>query len=224
MTLSPRSIILLTLAAFSGHVEGKTLLQKRLYFLDELLRLLFGETPRFRHDAHYYGPYSSLIGDELASLQALGFVQESSEAIPLVQTGMFEPRRYSYRLTEAGQRAATNLRNEHTDEVQKLDKAIERIRSLGNVDYMQLSIAAKCHHIFKRSNQPLSAAAVADAAQRFSWQVTPEQAQRGFQMLQKLGLAETTPTQPKPAAASFENSRTSEGRSEQSKRSGHTAD
>jgi len=201
MNISPRGIILLTLAAYNGRVEGKTLLQKRLYFIDQLLKLLFGEPPRFQHDAHYFGPYSSLVGDELASLKALGFVEESCESVPLVQTGFFEPRRYSYRLTDAGQRAVANLRAEHTDDAMRIDQAIERLKRFGNVDYTQLSIAAKCHHIAMRSNQPLSAAAVASAAARFSWQVTPEQAQRGFQLLQELGLAPANPATAQPANA-----------------------
>lgn len=194
MNLSPRSLILLTLAAFEGRVEGKTLLQKRLYFLDQLLQLNFGESAGFEHDSHYFGPFSTVVGDEVAALQGLGFVQESSESLHMAQTGFFEPRRYTYRLTEAGREAAKKLRDGHRDEVAIVDQALAPVKALRGVDYVQLSIAAKCHLILKRGGQPLSPGAVVEAARRFSWQVTPEQVQRGFQLLQQLGFAPPAPT------------------------------
>ena len=193
MNLSPRSMILLTLAAYDGRVEGKTLLQKRLYFLDQLLQLKFGESAGFEHDSHYYGPFSTVVGDELVSLQGLGFVQELSESVPLVQTGFFEPRRYTYHLTPAGEGAVKNLRAGHPDDVSKVDQALAPIMALQGVDYVQLSIAAKCHLILKRGGQPLSPGAVVEAARGFSWQVTTEQVQGGFQLLQQLGLAPQAP-------------------------------
>jgi len=47
-----RDVLVLAYKAFEGDMRGKTLLQKRVYFLSVMLGIEMG------YEAHYYGPYS----------------------------------------------------------------------------------------------------------------------------------------------------------------------
>lgn len=55
-------------------LRGRTLLQKKLYFLSVLMDVNLDFT------AHRYGPYSSAVAGQLASLVGHGFVREETES------------------------------------------------------------------------------------------------------------------------------------------------
>lgn len=56
-------------------LRGRTLLQKKLYFLSMLKRVDFGFRP------HYYGPYSSWVAENLDTLVGIGFLKEMTETV-----------------------------------------------------------------------------------------------------------------------------------------------
>src|SRR6266581_3942817 len=73
--LTPTDAILLVVAQEPDTtIRGRTLLQKKLYFLSVLCDLDYGFSP------HFYGPYSSPISGEIATLLAVGFLEESSRS------------------------------------------------------------------------------------------------------------------------------------------------
>jgi uncharacterized protein YwgA len=74
VNLLPRAIILLAIDAFGGQVGGKTLLQKRLYFLE----ILLNEDLGLNFDAHYYGPYSAIVNSDVTTLKLQGQLREDS--------------------------------------------------------------------------------------------------------------------------------------------------
>ena len=47
-----RDVVLLAYKTFGGTIKGKTMLQKRVYFLSVFLKVDLG------YEAHYYGAYS----------------------------------------------------------------------------------------------------------------------------------------------------------------------
>jgi hypothetical protein len=81
--------------AFGDSIEGRLRIQKAAYFLKVLGAPEFSRT-RFRY--HYYGPYSRELSGSLQEAVASGLLKEEGEG-----TG-FDSIRYTYRLTEAGER------------------------------------------------------------------------------------------------------------------------
>ena len=63
-------------SAGERRISGRTLLQKKLYFLSVLNQEAFGYRP------HYYGPYSQLVADNVGALCQAGFLKEEVETFP----------------------------------------------------------------------------------------------------------------------------------------------
>src|SRR5579871_5224150 len=103
--MKPTDFLLCLIDAFGESIEGRTLLQKRAFFVAELSREDFG----LRFDAHYYGPFSPTVEGTATQLKNLGFLKESSTGFGIVSDG-FEVRRYDYTLTNDGQRIVEKLR------------------------------------------------------------------------------------------------------------------
>ena len=61
-----RDVVLLAYKAFGGTVKGKTMLQKRVYFLSVFLNADLG------YEAHYYGPYSEAVATANLEMKSLG--------------------------------------------------------------------------------------------------------------------------------------------------------
>ena len=82
-------------------LHGRTLLQKKLYFLSVLRKANFG------FSAHYYGPYSGFVAEHLNGLVEDGIFKEVTEFFTTDSTernALGEKRRHTYFLTDAGRR------------------------------------------------------------------------------------------------------------------------
>jgi uncharacterized protein YwgA len=178
-----RSVILLATDAFGGKVDGKTLLQKRLYFMSQFLGEDWG------YHAHYYGPYSDVVASELVTLKVQGLVNEASNFYGVAQETGFEMKRYDYNLTQSGQEAVQWLKNQYPEESGKIYKTAKAVLAGGEIDYMDLSIAAKAYFIMKAANaEHLTTEEIAAKARDFSWQVTGEQIREACRFLSELQL------------------------------------
>ena len=189
MNLKPRAIILLAIDAFGGQVGGKTLLQKRLYFAEILIKENLG----FDFDAHYYGPYSAIINSELLTLKLQGQLREEASTYGRLDASGFEMRRFRYELTPEGSAGVEWLRQNYEEEASRVTTAAKRVVDAGNLDYMDLSFAAKSYWILCQTQKPLSDGDIAKEAPRFGWQVKPEQVHRGVEFLHKVGLVQYAP-------------------------------
>lgn len=169
--------------ASGGGIQGRTLLQKRAYFV----KLLTDLDVDLGFDAHFYGPYSAVIDNTITHLKNLSFVQEGSTAYGVNQTG-FEMKRYDYRLTPDGQKIALKLRE--NDEYTKVKSAVERLTQAGNPNYMELSIAAKAYYILKRRNEGMSKYEIIREALKFAWNIESTSLESGVSFLEKLGVLE----------------------------------
>jgi uncharacterized protein YwgA len=192
MTILTRNIILIALFCFGKKVKGKTRLQKLLYFLAELLRSRYNEDPRFSHNAYYYGPYSSTISDDLTKLVNYRLVLETVENYGTRNSAGFEVRSFDYELTPAAEQAIKWIKEHYTEEVRHIEKIAEELAKFADMDYTELSIAAKAHWILKEINEPMTADSVAREAKRLSWDVTDKQIEKGFHFLQKIRLIKDT--------------------------------
>src|ERR1039458_3843717 len=92
----------LVLYASGGNIQGRTKLQKTVYFVGALT----GSLPNLGYRAHYYGPFSGEVVAAVKELQGLGFLQQSSATSGSVDPDGFEVARYDYSLTPEGRQIA----------------------------------------------------------------------------------------------------------------------
>ena len=179
--MSVKDALLAAIGSEKSGIRGRTLLQKRMYFL----AVLVGED--FMFSPHYYGPYSSMVADQLGALCEAAFVSEHTEAYPELLGPFGGPRRYDYRLTLPGKAVA----DRRSDAVRVYGDALKKITSHPIADDPNLmSIAAKVHFIVSEHEQ----ATVGEIRQRASelgWDVQPRQIDRIVDYLKHLGLIKT---------------------------------
>ncbi|MBI4334205.1 MAG: hypothetical protein HY673_23320 [Chloroflexi bacterium] len=186
--LIPSNIVLLSIEAFGGSITGKTLLQKRLYFVSKLIARDMG------YRAHYYGPYSDTVAAALVQLKNLGFIEE--EVVGLGSTNLtgFEVRRFDYRLSDAGRKAVAWLKANYSDEAASITGASRRLLDAGDLDYVMMSVAAKAHWIFERGADPATPAQIAEEASTFSWTISETEVCDAVGFLKHLNLVNSYPT------------------------------
>lgn len=176
-----RDVLLLVYKAFDGNVRGKTMLQKRVYFVSVMLGLDLG------YDAHYYGPYSEDVASANTELKSLGYLSEYSAGWGVDQRG-FEMARYDYSLTEAGKRLAER-KTEHSQKLwQSVQRAVNVVKQAGNLDYMEFSIAAKAYFVVTRLNGKATLDDISAMLPKFGWKVSAEQLATATEFLKQANL------------------------------------
>ncbi|MBI4304002.1 MAG: hypothetical protein HY665_06680 [Chloroflexi bacterium] len=183
MPPSIRDLLLLSLVSANGRIASRTTFQKLTYFYGMKTGI------QTYHRAHYYGPYSAAISDEIASLSASGIISECVDTYPSFSFGVsFEPRKYSYCLTEAGTTIAKFIANNKEVEAIGIKRILEDMQEVGaKNDYKSLSVAAKMHHILKAKQRMLPSQILGEAKQ-LGWTITEDEAKKSIEFLQKMGL------------------------------------
>ena len=164
-------------------LRGRTLLQKKFYFLSVLKGIDLGFRP------HYYGPYSSWIAENLDILVSVGFVKEITETFSTDRNIFGEIRRHTYSLTDDGRIISDDIQKE--GELQSWQGALERINSqpLAN-DFNQLSIAARVHYIVNAKGDATTEQ-VRQTARKYGWNITEGDIQNVLSFLEALSLIST---------------------------------
>lgn len=158
-------LILLVISKEEGRsLRGRTLLQKKLYFLSMLKRGDFGFRP------HYYGPYSSWVAENLNTLVGIGFLKEITETFPAREKIFGEVRRHTYSLIDHGETVMHEIEKEKSYEEWK--EVIERFnaQSLAG-DFNRLSIAAKVHYILIRTEESVTSEQIQSIAEQYKWRI-----------------------------------------------------
>jgi uncharacterized protein YwgA len=170
--------ILLVLKACGPNPVGRTALQKLMYFASRL------GVVDVEFVAHYYGPYSQDVANEVASLVDLDFLDEYSGVVYTSgNTG------YSYRLTDEGRQVMPDA-NGHKE-------AIERIVSSAILHFslnpQLLATAAKVHFILAESGAPLMPQTIRQRAGKLGWDIDEQGIVKVIDYLRDLGLVKTGP-------------------------------
>ena len=176
-----RDVLLLAYRAFDSSMKGKTLMQKRIYFLSVRLGIELG------YDAHYYGPYSEEVASANTELKSLGYLSETASPFGVDQRG-FEMARYDYKLTDAGNRLANKKASRMPNIAAEIEKAAKVITDAGNLDYMELSIAAKAYYVLTKLNGRATKEDIAAMLPKFGWNVTNEQLEKATTFLEQSRL------------------------------------
>lgn len=165
---------------------GRTLLQKKVYFLSVLLNEPYG------FSAHYYGPYSSYVAGNLESLVNCSFLDEKTEAFATASAdrSLFgEVRRHTYTLTNDGHEVWNGIAKDPDFAEWKAELDKINAQPISN-DFNKLSIAAKVHYIINWRKKG-TIAEVKQVAKEYHWDVTEQDIESVLDFLTALGLVAT---------------------------------
>ena len=182
--MTPYDFVQLTLHAAGGKIQGRTRLQKTVYFLG----LLTDHLDELGYQAHYYGPYSADVAEAVSTLEAIGFASSTVASGGSVDPQGFEIRRTDYSLTDEGVRAAARKDEAHKDLSEKLKTGLELLKGAGDLDYVRLSIAAKAYFLLRQCNVPVTEQELPQLAKAFGWAVSEQQIRDGLSYLRRLKL------------------------------------
>ena len=186
--LSPEHLLLLILSANGGSISGKTLLQKRAFFVSEHLGAEMG------YHAHYFGPYSPVIDAAVGRLKSLGFIDEHTEEFGRRDAVGFEWRKYTFSLTGDGRKVLRRIEATQPETVEAVAGYLQIMRDAGdNGDYVNLSIAAKTIFILSQLEGPINCEELRKTAAKFNWDIKPAQLDSAIAFLARLNLIETGP-------------------------------
>ena len=162
-------------------LQGRTILQKKLYFLSILL-----DDDSLGFGPHYYGPYSRRVAEGLDILVNLRFLKEVTETFPTDQNILGEIRRHTYTLTSDGEEVMGEIQREHgyADWQQALDKL--NSQPFAN-DFNTLSIAAKVHYIVHHQGSA-TRKQIRETAEGYGWDINESQIEDVLSFLEALSL------------------------------------
>jgi hypothetical protein len=176
-------VLLLAYVAFGGEVQGKTKLQKKLYFLSIMMGQDFGFGP------HYYGPYSAEVASANSMLKSVGYLSESIASAGSYNSEGFEIARHDFRLTEDGRAVADHKRKRFPGEWEKINRFAVLLNSADDLNYMEISIAAKAYFLLDQKGEPTRTDEVVRMARQFGWSVTEADIIKAVGFLEQLSLA-----------------------------------
>lgn len=177
--------VILAIAANNkdGKIEGRTLLQKLVYFLNELNDL------HIPFEKAYYGPYSEAVAKSTNSLVTLGFLAETETLYPAAAGNVFPVCKYKYTLTPEGREVFESVVEKDRDFFERLRNALSRITDVGEIDYVSLSLAAKMYHILKTEHpKSMKKHQIMSVAHELNWQLSEESIESAAAFLIDLGL------------------------------------
>lgn len=175
-------VLLIVENSGKGHLQGRTLLQKIAYFINEI------EDSGISFFPHYYGPYSEEVANTVDSLVATRLVQESPIVFGIASSPSSELKRYDYSLTKAGQKSFNLISNEEVATSKRIRKLVQKIGQSVGSDYHTLSMAAKTHHILKTQKRAMNSKEIAKVAKSFGWPMKPLQIKQVYNFLAELEL------------------------------------
>lgn len=167
-------------------LRGRTLLQKKIYFLSVLRKENFG------FSAHYYGPYSSFVAEHLDGLvnyKVLNEVTESFTSASSERNFLGEIRRHTYSFTPDAKRI-WEITQQKSD-FRKWDNTLQSINDQEiSEDFNKLSIAAKVHYIVNWEGKS-TLEQIQKIAEDYGWEVSKKDIKNVYSFLTELGLVKT---------------------------------
>lgn len=173
------------LHAAGGTIQGKTLIQKRGYFLDLFLNL------DLKYRPHYYGPYSAELDMAMGRCKALGLIDQKTVALGHDSGTGFEARRYGFVLTPDGEKVAEDIIRRKPRQSNDLFACLKKMSQASDLeDYVSLSIAAKTYYILHKKNSPMRWDEIVQGARQLGWNINEKDIETAVSFLRELGLVE----------------------------------
>jgi uncharacterized protein len=184
--MDTRDLILMAYKAFGGSIQGKTKLQKLIYFIG----VFQNRIDQLGYIPHYYGPYSPVVANENSLLNSLGFVSESISHSPFINDRGFEISRHDFNLTEDGERIVSGKIVQFPEEWEKIKEITQKIQDAGDLNYQELSIAAKSYFILSQKGSA-NRDSIQKMAEEFGWKVDKAELDRAIKFLLDTKLVST---------------------------------
>ena len=166
-----------------GKLQGRTLLQKKVYFLSVLMKVDLGFSP------YYYGPYSSYVASQLDSLVNCGLLKEITESFSNDQNVFGEIRRHTYSVPDNFESVWQDIQKR--PRFSEWQEALSRINDQEiSEDFNKLSIAAKVHYIVDWKEQG-TIEEIKQIAKEYGWKVNDEDIESVLSFLEELELIAT---------------------------------
>ena len=164
-------------------LHGRTLLQKKIYFLSVLMGVDLGFSP------HYYGPYSSYVAGHLDSLVNCGLLKEVTESFSNDRNLFGEIRRHTYSVPDKVELVWQDIQEKpRFDEWQE---TLDRINAQKlSKDFNKLSIAAKVYYIVSWEGNS-TYEQIQQVAEEYDWKVEEGDIEGVLSFLTELGLITT---------------------------------
>lgn len=170
----------LVILAAGGKIEGRTKLQKIVYFAG----VLTGDIKRLGYRPHYYGPYSPDVAGAVQELRGLKFLDQTILSRGAADENGFEKVRYDYVLTREGTELAKEKAAHHAVEWKRIAEAVAKLRSANVQDYVRLAIAAKTDLLNRQAGRELPDEVLREKAAEHGWkEFTGEQYAEAVQFL-----------------------------------------
>lgn len=150
------TIILVISASKENQINGRTSIQKIVYFCVNTLNLENDFIP------HFFGPYSSSVDVTLNNLISFGLLYETPISI---KNGR---RMYSYSLTQDGLKYSKKLMNNNKRVLKKIQKIVGIFEKLGKNRINLLAFAAKVHYM-AQTQEKLTVDSAKEKAKSLGW-------------------------------------------------------
>ena len=176
-------LILLVLGTSSSPIEGRTAIQKIVYFSSIKTQSELG------YRAHFYGPYSPLVASALEDLVLSELVTESPRIT------IRDRPLYSYFLTEDGKKFVTELKSKDPDIEKKVSYVVKMCEDVTHNNINVLSWAAKIYFMLSSKGGPISYEDIIARGKKLGWQLDNKEIESGLKLLHGLSLARKSAAQ-----------------------------
>jgi uncharacterized protein YwgA len=176
----------LVLYAAGGKIQGRTKLQKMVYFTGVLMKC----EANLGYRPHFYGPYSADVAGSVDKLRALGFLKQSACGGGAIDHRGFEVARYDYELTGDGRLIAEEKVEKYPENWKRIKTAVDRLIKSDPNDYVKLSIAAKTYFVHGKLKGTTSSGELERLNAHFGWKVSEEETRDAFEWLKSVKLVE----------------------------------
>ena len=177
-------ILLVVASGREEGLQGRTILQKKLYFISVLNKT--DHTINFGFRPHYYGPFSSEVAENLDLLVSCGFLNQITETFSTDRNILGEIRRHTYYLTPDGETVMGEIRKQ--SEYASWQQALDNLNSEPSAkDFNTLSIAAKVHYIVKQQGG-VTRKQMRETAEDYGWDIDENDINDVLSFLENLTL------------------------------------
>ena len=172
----------MTIYSNDGVIEGRTAIQKLVYF--ETLKIPSLSPCIFHH--HFYGPFSREVASSLEDFSAFSYVNE------IVHSGFFDS--YTYEMTTKGKKYALKKKEKFPKEDEIISNIVKTCKEFCDLKSTPLSYAAKSYYILTSTEEgrkgKYTKEDVRSVGKNFDWNISQDDVEIGVSLLQKLHLVE----------------------------------
>lgn len=174
----------LAMLALGEGIQGKTKLQKTIYFI----AILAGCAEELGYRPHYYGPYSDDVADAVKRLKAVDFITQDTMHFGALNDAGFEIARHDFRLTDDGRAIAKQKAQADPESWRRIKEAVHIFKAAGDLDYMRMSVAAKTFFILQEEGGKATTEQICHVAKQLGWNPSPREVTESCRFLNRLGL------------------------------------